>query len=437
LKGHWTVELRQLIIFLAIGWLASLWLGNIAFALALAAFILWYFYKLHLISKWLRSGKLSYPPEMHGLLGELVFLVQRLWKKGRKHKKHLASILNQFHETSDAMPDATVVLNVNQEIQWLNDAARRLLNLNPRQDLGRPISNLIRHPEFIVYLEKGEFNEPLEIVASHSEDIRLHIHVVPYGNKQLLLTARDVSRVYLLERMRREFIGNVSHELRTPLTVILGYLEIVLENKNTDAVARQLSQAREQAQRMLQIVEDLLTLSRLETADAQTFQFSTVNVASLVNEVHGEANILATEKGHTIHLEVDESLWLKANAKLLHSVFSNLVNNAIRYTQENGNIVLRWFKNDDGSCCFEVQDDGIGILEDHIPKLTERFYRVDKDRSRITGGTGLGLAIVKHILQIHHAQLEIESEYGKGSAFRCVFQPDSVITKHSPKLAHA
>ncbi len=250
--------------------------------------------------------------------------------------------------------------------------------------------------------------------------------MVPYGKDQRLLIARDVTRMQRLERIRRDFVTNVSHELRTPLTVIRGYLESLQNDPACrDACGRALATMGQQAQRMQHIVEDLLLLSRLETAHPQDDPHP-VAVPGLLRALLEDARLLARDKGHHITLECDEALHLRGNEKELYSAFSNLVFNAVKYTPEGGHIQLRWHQDGEG-VKFQVQDDGIGIPPQAIPRLTERFYRVDVGRSRESGGTGLGLAIVKHVLKRHDARLAVKSEVGKGSTFTCIFPTERAV----------
>ncbi|MGD8643965.1 MAG: phosphate regulon sensor histidine kinase PhoR, partial [Chromatiales bacterium] len=297
------------------------------------------------------------------------------------------------------------------------------------------ISNLIRDPGFVNYLREGDFSGALEVWSPVDPDMRLSLRMVPFGNKQSLLIARDVTHVVRLEQMRRDFVGNVSHELRTPLTVITGYLEALTDGEHVDPEDSQASllQMKIQAERMRRIVQDLLMLTRLETGDQGPRQDSAVAIPAIASAIEEDARILSGEQGHRITLEAEAGLWLSGNPEELHSALSNLVSNAVRYTPPGGEIVIRWFADEQGAH-FQVQDDGIGIEARHIPRLTERFYRVNTDRSRASGGTGLGLAIVKHVLQRHDARLRVESEPGVGSLFSCDFPSTRIVRKeeHEP-----
>jgi two-component system phosphate regulon sensor histidine kinase PhoR len=282
------------------------------------------------------------------------------------------------------------------------------------------ITYLVRQPEFIEYLQGLNFNEPLVMRPSRHDDMVLSIKLVPYGENKRLLISRDITQLERIEGMRRDFVANVSHELRTPLTVVNGFVENLqdMPDLSNNSARRALQLMAEQTQRMENLVADLLTLSRLEN-EQSTMSEEVIDVQILLNEVFNDGKLLSGEK-HTLRLEIASQAKLLGNREDLYSAFANLVGNAIRYTPEQGAILLRWFERG-GQPVFSVQDTGIGIAAQHIPRLTERFYRVDRSRSRETGGTGLGLAIVKHIAMRHQAKLEILSEDGKGSTFSLVF----------------
>lgn len=326
------------------------------------------------------------------------------------------------------MPDATVVLNRYDQIEWINKAAQENLGLQPSKDIGQHLSNLMRHPAFIRYLTVKDYEAPIEIPSPVDEQQQLSIRIIPYGQHQRLLIARDITRLKRLEEMRRDFVSNISHELRTPLTVIHGYLESMQDeasgelsdwHDNIDMMLRQSS-------RMQSIVNDLLMLSRLENEEIKPSARDEVPVPSILYSIKEEAIALSGEKHHSITLECDDELGLYGIQNELYSAFSNLVFNATRYTPKGGSISIRWYQDKSGAH-LEVEDTGIGIPLQHISRLTERFFRVDIGRSREIGGTGLGLAIVKHILERHQAKLRIKSQVNRGSTFICDFPSETVI----------
>lgn len=410
-----------LILALLLGWL----FGHVllAICLLLASYLFFQMRALYRLENWLRNSRSSTIPYNNGIWGEIYYLYSRSKQRQRKSKKRLVNYLNRFQKMTNAMPDATVVLGEDDVIEWFNGAARQVLGLRHPEDIGQRIDNLIRIPQFIEHLHTARHGEELEISAPDNAARILSIAVVPYGKSSRLLIARDVSQLHCLEAARRDFVANVSHELRTPLTVIHGYLETLADLPESDPLYRRwgqpLSVMYEQSQRMTSIVEDLLMLSRLETSRREIYR-DAVDMPLMIRAVLDEARPLSGEQGHNFHLQLESDLKLFGHQAQLFSLISNLVFNAVRYTPKGGDITLRWFCEGEFAC-FEVKDSGVGIAPQHIPRLTERFYRVDEGRSRDSGGTGLGLAIVKHILENHDGRLTIESTVGKGSLFRCCF----------------
>ena len=431
-----TTEFWRLTGILAFALVAGLIAGHVGWGLAigLAVVLTWQYRQQLRLLKWLRHGRMKEPPDLEGIAGEIVYDVYRQYQRDRRRKKKLGKVLNRFYESSSALPDATVILGANGEIDWFNDAAKYLLGLTGK-DRGRRIGNLIRFPVFTSFLATEDYSEAVEIPSPVDESMRLSVRIVPYGKNQRLLSARDVTRLHRLEQMRRDFVGNVSHELRTPLTVITGYLEALTDGQETEPeqIINSLDQMKSQAERMRRIVEDLLMLSRLETRDENGREDVEVPVPALLASVEEEAHILSGEKRHRISLDVDPTAWLRGCSSELHSAFSNLVSNAVRYTPPDGEIHIRWWVDDEGAH-YAVRDTGIGIEPEHIPRLTERFYRVDTARSRANGGTGLGLAIVKHVLRSHDATLRVESTPGEGSTFIADF-PVKRVVRHPASAA--
>jgi two-component system phosphate regulon sensor histidine kinase PhoR len=431
LRRTWRAELLRLAALagfaLLLGWLT----GQVAWALFIAAAIalLRAYRLLRRLDSWLQHGRRSEPPDAPTVWADVVGQIYHIHQRGRRRKKKMVKLLGRFRESTAAMPDAIVLLDAIGNIEWFNETAKSMLGLKP-QDVGRRVGMLIRHPTFTSYLKQREHDEDVEMPWPEEPERRLNLRLVPFGNKQSLLLARDVTHVHRLEQMRRDFIGNVSHELRTPLTVITGYLEALTDHEDIgrDDVRSSLLQMSSQAERMRRIVEDLLMLSRLETREDGREQPSEVAVPGLLASIIEDARVLSGERRHEIGLESEEGLWLKGNTAELHSAFSNLVSNAVRYTPAGGRIQVRWWS-DEAGAHYSVADNGIGIEAHHIPRLTERFYRIDTDRSRASGGTGLGLAIVKHVLQHHDAELRIESERGVGSTFICDFPPERMLRR--------
>jgi len=410
---------------LAGGWLTG---HVLAFMLlAVAALLGWHLLHLRRLELWLRKGARHEPPQGRGVWGEVYYHFYRLRERANRRKRRLASVISRFRESTAALPDATIVMSATGEIEWFNEAARSLLGLRSPQDVGQRINNLLRHPRFTRYFSHGHYPDSIELPSPIDDQQTLTLTIIPYGQDQRLLVARDITRIKHLEQMRSDFIANVSHELRTPLTVVGGYLETLLDAGGECAAQwqRPLELMKQHNLRMQHLVEDLLLLSRLETEHDNAAQHQPVSIGPLLNNLYHSAQTLSAPLGHDIHLDVSAECRVLGDEKELYSAFSNLINNAIRYTPEGGHIRIRWYRDGDGGH-FEVSDTGIGIPPQHIGRLTERFYRVDAGRSRESGGTGLGLAIVKHVLERHHARLHISSRPGEGSTFRCDFPPQAL-----------
>ena len=338
------------------------------------------------------------------------------------HARRFAGQLRNLRAAGDALPDALVLRDHDGRVRWFNRAAERLLGLRRGRDRGVLLSEHLGDSALGAWLRDGARDSAPDVAAPASPQIHLHASLLPFGDRHSVLLARDISHLNRLEQVRRDFVANVSHELRTPLTVIHGYLEL-LDPDDVPALAPVLAEMRIQSQRMRQIVEDLLTLSRLETQ--QHMPEERLAMAPLLATLRQEAEALSQAR-HRITLQDDADADLLGSTRDLHSAFSNLVSNAVRYTPDGGDIAIRWQRTLTGAE-FSVRDTGHGIPAAHLPRLTERFYRVSSSRSRETGGTGLGLSIVKHVLNLHQARLAIASEPGHGSTFTCVFDAPRVI----------
>ena len=399
---------------------------------AVLIFLAYHLGNLYRLQRWLQTDKArKHPPDVGGVWGDLVATLYRESKHRRRLKHRLGHLLDEFDEFTRAMPDAMIVIDEQNVIRWLNEAAASMFELDPHADLGQRIGHLLRQPEFQHFLHQGRYDSTLELSSPQQADIRLSVRIVPFGQQRRLIAARDVSDFFRLEQMRRDFIANVSPELRTPLTVLSGYLESWEEMRVQlpELLRPSLEHMRGQTARMQQIIDDLLTLSRLDSQLARADDYEEVPIPAMVSALKEDAIILGGSAAHVIDTEIDDTLWLRGVTKELHSAMANLVSNAVRYTPAGGRICLRWVRAENGAARFEVSDSGIGIAAADIPRLTERFYRVDKGRSRASGGTGLGLAIVKHVLERHGARLEILSKPGLGSTFSCLFPASRVLQK--------
>ncbi|MFT3930159.1 MAG: phosphate regulon sensor histidine kinase PhoR [Spongiibacteraceae bacterium] len=427
LTNTWKSELYRLLLWLCgalvIGWLLNL----TAWALAIAAcvFAARSIYHLHQLQQWLSHRPGIEPPEAGGLWGEVMDSLYRMQQKDRRERVRLRALIGYLRESFTSLPYGAVMIDPENNIEWSNKAAETLLGLRFPEDTGQQILNLVRSPDFVTYFEAEDYSRPLEMMSPLRGDTHLQIHVTFFGKRSRLLFIRDVTQTARLERIRKDFVANVSHELRTPLTVINGYLETFADSLSTNGVgadnprwARALDQMLIQSRRMQTLINDLLLLSRLEALPQHDKQESFA-LRPMLEMIREEA--LASVGGkREITLECDDALTLIGEREELRSAFANIVFNAARYTEANGKITIRWFADRDNAY-LQVEDNGVGIEAEHIPRLTERFYRVDKSRSMDTGGTGLGLAIVKHVLLRHQAHLRVTSKPGEGSCFSCVF----------------
>jgi two-component system phosphate regulon sensor histidine kinase PhoR len=425
LPKRWASHLGLLAAWLAAALAFGLWFGGPGWWLAgaLALYVVRMLRNLYQLDDVLQGSKRVPLFETRGLWAEIFARTDRYKAKARSRKKRFHRLLREVRESTGALSDAGIILNAEREIQWFNPAATRLLGLDPATDLGHRIDNLLRHPDFVGYLDNPQ-GESISIPSPRREAGRLAVQLIPYGRDQSLVIIRDVTREAQLERARRDFIANASHELRSPLTVIGGYLESLADDEELpESWKVPMSEMRSQAERMTKILKDLLELSRLESAEGK-LPHDFVDVAGMLRRIHEEFARRTGVPAVTLRLRSDAAL-LGSEADL-HSVFYNLINNAVRFTPASGSVEIVWRTDDDGAV-FEVIDTGIGIPEEQIPRITERFYRVDAGRSRATGGTGLGLAIVKHALQRHEGTLRISSVEGKGSTFSCHFPAERIV----------
>lgn len=422
--------LSRLVVYLLLSLFVGLLVGEPLWILliALLGLVFWHYRQLARLNFWLWRDRKLTPPQGSGSWEGVFNGIYRLQGKNRRRVSQLAALLARFRQGAEALPDAAVVLDSEHNILWCNKLAQLNLGFVWPQDNGQRIDNLIRHPDFSTYLKSNQYKEPLELPSPVSDKRLLEIRLMAYGDRQLLLMARDITRIRQLEGMRKEFVANVSHELKTPLTVLQGYLEMMQSMAEPDSMnARPLQLMQQQTRRMQSMVEQLLVLSRIEDATDVNLE-RTVNMAQLMEVLKEEAKALAQDD-YEVHFEYDQGLDSHGDEIQLRSACSNLISNAIRYTEPGGTIRVQWRSVATGGF-FSVTDTGEGIAPQHIGRLTERFYRVDSARSRQTGGSGLGLAIVKHALNHHHSELKISSELGKGSTFSFVIPLHLIVRKH-------
>ena len=399
--------------------------GWIVFCLGLGAQMAAHFRNFALLDRWSRAPDVDANLEGRGAWDGIFGRLYRHEKDLRAQIERRSHRIDMLLAAIQALNDGVVLLNDRMHIVFCNATAEALLGLQARTDIGQSVANLVRQPEFVAFLLAGDFARPLTIRSERNPGCVLSIHLIPYAENRTLMQIKDVTQTERLDRMRRDFVANVSHELRTPLTVLSGFLETLREiDLGPEEQQRYLALMSEQSGRMLTIVQDLLTLSAIESAPPP--EDAVLDMAKIINKLRRDAESLSGGRHHLV-VEADDPNDLLGSESELTSAFSNLVSNAIRYTPVGGRITIRWETNAHGGV-FSVQDTGIGVDAQHLPRLTERFYRVDRGRSREAGGTGLGLAIVKHALNRHQAQLEITSTPGVGSCFSARFPPSRIAS---------
>ncbi|MET0947694.1 MULTISPECIES: phosphate regulon sensor histidine kinase PhoR [Pseudomonas] len=431
LNQNWYGTLiRHMLMLVAAALLAGLISNQYGWCLAIALglYLAWTLKQLLRLHDWLSRHKADEPPpDGYGLWGEVFDSIYHLQRRDQRVRGRLQAVIDRVQESTAALRDAVIMLDSEGNLEWWNRAAETLLGLKTPQDSGQPVSNLVRHPRFKEYFEQGNYADPLEIPSPTNDRMRIQLLITRYGNNEHLMLVRDVTRIHQLEQMRKDFVANVSHELRTPLTVIFGYLETLLDNVEevNPRWVRALQQMHQQGGRMQTLLNDLLLLAKLEATDYPSDSHP-IEVGMLLKTIKGDARALSANKNQQISLDLDSDVQLKGSETELRSAFSNLIFNAVKYTPAEGSIHIRWWADEQGAH-LSVQDSGIGIETKHLPRLTERFYRVDSSRASNTGGTGLGLAIVKHVLLRHRGTLEINSVPGKGSVFICHFPAIQLI----------
>jgi len=401
--------------FLMIGLLLGRVLESLILALTIA--LLWQYYHLYKMVDWLWFKRDAYPPRAKGIWADIFDGIYHQQRKHRKKRNELSLLIRRFRLGAESLPDAAVVFNEDRTIVWCNQLAQSMLGFKLPDDIGNRLDNFLRQPEFLTFLESKKYDEPFEFVSPLDDKIILECRIAPFEKDKWTLITRDITQIKHMEQMRKDFIANVSHELRTPLTVMQGYLELFdeLELPDLPMWTKAHRMMSEQTHRMNGLVDQLLTLTKLENKP-MVIGKKLIDVSSLLSKIRSEAIALSDGK-HEITLTTEPGLWLKSNEEQLRSAFSNLVFNAVRYTPEGGKIKINWSQLPNGEAQFTCTDNGDGIAQEHISRLTERFYRVDQARTRDSGGSGLGLSIVKHVLTNHDSELKISSQLQVGSCF--------------------
>ncbi|MFW5824006.1 MAG: phosphate regulon sensor histidine kinase PhoR [Marinobacter sp.] len=420
----WSRYLRLILIFLAIATGIGLVLGYPLEGLlaGLLVYLAWTLAQARKLYRWLANpGAGNEAPESIGLWGDIFDGLHKLHQGHLATQDRLLAQFNRIQESTNAMRDGVVMTDSRGVLEWWNRSAEYLLGLRRQTDMGQPIHNLVRAPAFKAYFDQRDYREPLELNSPARPHLHLQIQVSLFGEDDRLIVVKDVTRLFQLEQMRRDFVSNLSHEMRTPLTVISGYLETMVDNPDQlpPRWARALQTMAQQSARMEALITDLLLLSKLEIGEQQGAE-GIVDIQAMCRQICQDARALSGDSGHQFHLDITDRHFMQGDADQLRSAFSNLIFNAVKYTPAGGSIFVRWYTDRDGAH-LSVKDTGIGIDPVHIPRITERFYRADPSRHKETGGTGLGLAIVKHVLINHDGELEILSEIGQGSEFICHF----------------
>lgn len=419
----------RLAIALVCASLLGLAIGRAALVLAvvLGTYLAIQIWNLLRLEYWLRHRRVEQPPDISGPWGEVVAIISRLYRRKQYHKAHVTGLLREFRRLTTAMPEGAILLGPDHEILWFNARAAGWLNLRRKRDFGIRVENLVRHPSFVEYLKQGRPTEGVVVYEPGAGGRWLSFNVVRTGDSERqLLIVRDISREMRVESMRKDFVANASHELRSPLTVISGYLDVLADDQKLDPTWNTpVLEMRRQAERMSTIINGLLELSKLESSERRPEE-QALDIGGMLALLRREINALA-RRPRRVTLQIDSDAWLHGVESEVHSIISNLVSNAVKYTPDNGEIELRWWTDGQGAH-LSVRDTGVGIAAEHIPRLTERFYRVDSGRSRDLGGSGLGLAIVKHALQRHEGTLGVESREGQGSTFTANFPPQRIVS---------
>lgn len=426
--ARWDAELRALGLLLALTLAGGiLWHSYLlAFSAGLLVITLWYLSRILRMNRVLAAGGSLSLGQHPGLLYRLASQISDLQRRADELDRYNTRVVSLFRQAFEVFPDAVMILRSNWQIRWCNETGKQMLGLKSESEHYGSLLAEVRHPVLQEYLQAGDFSRPLQLESPTDRARILSIRLITLSGDDglVLLVARDITRIYHLDKMRKDFVANVSHELRTPLTVISGYLESM--HADADDLPEHWVHATEsmfeQSQRMKSIVDDLLLLSRLDMGQ-EGFAPELVDVPTMLERVVANARILAQDSGHSIRLDMESSLWLRGEQKILESLFYNLVVNAVHHTPPGSKIDIRWFQQA-GMAVFQVRDTGDGIPARHLPHLTEPFYRVDAGRSRDSGGTGLGLSIVQRSLARHGGRLQITSEEGKGSTFSCEFPQD-------------
>ncbi|OQX07956.1 MAG: phosphate regulon sensor histidine kinase PhoR [Thiothrix lacustris] len=428
-NNYWSVERYRLAVVIGGGFFLA-WLTPYPLpimVLILLGYIGWMLHKLYQLQRWLTNGqKPEEMPDSDGAWEQIAYLFQKSQQKSLERKRKQQELLTRFDNVLSALPDAAVLLDADNHIQWANKSAAKLLNIRDTVDRGKRVDTLLRHPELHKLLEEKS-DRKISFPSLRNSNLTLRARLLPLQGGSRVLSVRDISEGIQLQKTRKAFIANASHELRTPLTVLTGYIELFEQDPELpEYLQSPLQQSREQAARMQQIISDMLALSRLESQETTPLMGNRVDVPSMLeSSIQAISDTLASDT-HWLETQIEPDLCVCGSEKDIHSVITNLLANAVKHTPTGTTIRIHWESNDDGQACLSIIDNGPGIPEKHLPHLTERFYRVDEGRSRASGGTGLGLAIVKHVMQWHNGKLTISSKPGH-TEFKACFPAKRVL----------
>jgi len=416
-------EIRHIAIILIISLIVGFAIDALAWTLviSLSGYIIWNLRQLFRLYHWLKKDELSDPPDSHGLWGTTFDHIYKLQQGQLKYRARLKRVIKRFRDSTFALKEGFVMLDEHGNIDWWNPAAEKTLGLRAPLDSNQLITNLIRHPKFISYFESENHDHALEIPSPLNNNITLEFQITRFGKQDHLIVVRDITELKQLDKIRTDFVANVSHELRTPLTVIDGYLETMTDNIETLSPPwhKPVQQMSEQTRRMSSLVNDLLLLSRIESRDSN-IRHTPIDVGAIIDEIRADLSTLLNEKQQNLSIQLPSNKQLLGPREQAYSLISNLITNASKYSGESASIKVIWQDDAEGTQ-LSIEDNGIGISPVDIPRLTERFYRVDRGRAQVIKGTGLGLAIVKHVLINLDGSLDIQSKVGVGSTFSCHF----------------
>ena len=428
--GRWYREVQTVVVLLGIALGLGFWLGYPveSVALVLGWRLSVYLWHLRRVLRWIDQPETE-PPEGAGAWGMMLDQMYTIARHNRDARSRLQHTVDYLRDSFRSLRDGAILVDQNGLIEWSNTSAQRLLGLRYPQDKGQNVLSLVRYPEFSSYLLAGDYQEPCVVKSTGYPATHFQVEISSFGAGDRLILVRDITRFVQIEQTRQDFVGNVSHELRTPLTVITGYLETILDNADQLAPVylKPLQQMSQQAQRMENLVRDLLWLSKIEARIGQAPDFENVRIPVLLAEVISEVRSAYPDANIELLCETSESV--RGEYRELYSAVINLVVNAIKYSPKGAPVLVTWKRTDSNTLALSVIDSGLGIAEEHLPRLTERFYRIDESRSYSGGGTGLGLAIVKHVAAGHDARLHIESKLGQGSCFSLEFLASPITSE--------